>query len=207
MKRQHVIRIGKLLALLVVTQSSHTVLAERPAVTDEMITEGARSAFEHMERGEVAEAERRFAILLRHRPKHFTSRFGLGTVLIKQHKYEEAVEVLEALLEDHPEAHAVMNNLAWLYATAKDVSYRNGPRAVKLAQEAIFLQPRDYHLWNTLAEAHYISGDYERAARAAEQALRRAREQGAPAEQLQDYEAQAARSRKASEAAGVLGDL
>ncbi len=207
MINRRIARVIGCLTLCVLAQVNLVVHAERPAVTEDMVTAGARSAFDLIEQGDVEEAERRFRILLRHQPDHFSTRFGFGTVLIKQHKYEEAIEVLESLLDDHPEAHAVMNNLAWLYATATDVAFRDGTRAIKLAQEAVFLQPRNYHVWNTLAEAHYISGEYDRAARAAEEALRRAHQQDAPISQIRTYEEQAARSRKASQAAEILGDL
>ncbi len=53
-----------------------------------------------------------------------------------------------------------------MYATAEDLSVRDGQKAIRLSHEAMVLAPTDHHVWSTLAEAHYVSGDYEKALRA-----------------------------------------
>jgi hypothetical protein len=59
-----------------------------------------------------------------------------------------------------------------------------------LARRAVVLEPNDFHIWSTLAEAYYVNRDYRRALRAAEEALRMARERNLDARQISTYEKQ-----------------
>jgi tetratricopeptide (TPR) repeat protein len=99
-------------------------------------------------------------------PTHQQARYVIGHVYINAKEYAKAEEILSQLVDDYPEDFTLLNNLAWLYATAEDPAFRSGPKAVELAQKAMVLAPGDHHVWSTLAEAHYISGDYEKAYRA-----------------------------------------
>jgi tetratricopeptide (TPR) repeat protein len=98
----------------------------------------------------------------------------------------------------------VLNNLAWLYATTTDLSIRDGNRAIALAQEALLIQPDDHHVWSTLSAAHYIVGNYDRALRAAEEAVRLGERMEMNPEGLQNYRQQAQRCRQAAEALSIL---
>jgi Flp pilus assembly protein TadD len=173
-------------------------------ITDQQLEQGRASAFDLMNVGQYEEAERRFRVLLRHRPDDTQTRFGLGTLYIQSGAYVQAIEILESLLAENPEHYMVLNNLAWLYATNTDYRLRNGPRAVELAQEALFIQPHDFHLWNTLSAAYYTVGEYEMSVRAAEEALRHGRRRGASSGQLRQYEEQLDKSRIALEANTLL---
>ena len=99
-------------------------------------------------------------------PKHQQARYILAVMYINAKEYKKAEQLFLGLAEEYPDDARLLNNLAWLYATAEDTSMRNGQKAVKFAQEAMLLTPYDYHVWNTLAEAYYVSGDYEKAYRA-----------------------------------------
>jgi len=99
-------------------------------------------------------------------PDNQQARFVIGHVYISAKQYGKAVEQLTELAEDFPEDFQVLNNLAWLYATAEDPAYRNAEKAIELAQKAMVLAPNDHHVWSTLSEAYYINGDYEKAYRA-----------------------------------------
>ncbi|MEE9368154.1 MAG: tetratricopeptide repeat protein [Pontiella sp.] len=99
-------------------------------------------------------------------PEHQQARYVIGHVYISAKKYEKAEVQLLALVNDFPEDFKLKNNLAWLYATAEDPHFRDGEKAVKVAQEAMILAPNDHHVWSTLSEAYYVSGDYEKAYRA-----------------------------------------
>ena len=61
-----------------------------------------------------------------------------------------------------PENAEVLNNLAWLYATAQDASYRNPHEALKLSRKAAEIDPKP-HILDTLAESYFINGDYRAA--------------------------------------------
>lgn len=99
-------------------------------------------------------------------PMHLEARYIIGHVYISAKSYAKAEAQLLALIEDYPEDFKLKNNLAWLYATAEDPKFRNGEKAVQIAQEAMVLAPNAHHVWSTLAEAYYISGEYEKAHRA-----------------------------------------
>jgi hypothetical protein len=62
------------------------------------------------------------------------------------------------------------NNLAWLLATAGDVRFRDGARAVALI-EPIALYLGDWQYLDTLAAARAAAGDFEQAVAAARQAV------------------------------------
>ncbi len=99
-------------------------------------------------------------------PKHQEARYIIGHVYISAKEYAKAEELLLSLIEDYPEDFQVLNNLAWLYATAEDPAFRDGKKALKFAQQAMVLAPYNHHVWSTLAEAHYVCGDYEKAYKA-----------------------------------------
>ncbi len=157
-----------------------------------------------LESGFLAEAERLFEQALALQPESRDARFGVGALYIQQGRYTEAIDVMETLKEEFPDDYTIINNLAWLYATASDHSVRDGDRAVQLAQEALLLQPNNFHVWSTLSEGHYVSGAYERAERAAQEAVRLSREAGADRERVMQYQQQLEKCRRAAEALTIL---
>lgn len=96
-------------------------------------------------------------------PTHLEARYIVAHVYISAKAYAKAETLLLQLIEDNPEDFKLMNNLAWLYATAEDPKFRSGKKAVRYAQMALVLAPNDHHVWSTLSEARYINGDYEKA--------------------------------------------
>lgn len=116
------------------------------------------------------------------------ARFVAANAFMGLKRYDAALTLLEAVRNDHPEQPSILNNLAWLYATSESPAIRNPSRAVELARQALILAPDNYHIWSTMAEAHYAHGDYSRAQRAAEEALRMSRAQNAPTEQVLSYQ-------------------
>lgn len=98
-------------------------------------------------------------------PDQPQARYIVAHIYITAKQYKKAETILLALTSEQPGDFKLWNNLAWLYATAEDPSIRNGEKAVRYAQEAMTLAPNDYHIWSTLAEAYYVSGDYEKAYR------------------------------------------
>lgn len=109
--------------------------------------------------------------LIAEHPRLIDAQFMLASVLIGKSSYQEARELLDRLMEQNPDNALVMNNYAWLLATATDFRFRDPQRALSLARDALFLSPNDYHIWSTLAEAHYVNRDYEKAVKAMEKGL------------------------------------
>lgn len=116
------------------------------------------------------------------------ARFVAANAFMGLKRYDAALTLLETIRKDHPDQPSILNNLAWLYATSESPAIRNPARAVELAREALMLAPDNYHIWSTMAEAHYASGDYSRAQRAAEETLRMSRAQNASITQVLSYE-------------------
>jgi Tfp pilus assembly protein PilF len=99
-------------------------------------------------------------------PTNKQARYMSSYAYIASKQYAKAEEKLISLIEEFPEDADVKNNLAWLYATAEDPEFRHGQKAIQLAQEAMILTPNDHHVWSTLAETYYSTGQYEKAFRA-----------------------------------------
>ena len=99
-------------------------------------------------------------------PQHQEARYIIAHVYIQAHRYGKAQALLKRLIEEHPEDFKLLNNLAWLYATAEDPAFRDGYQAIDLAHKAMVLAPNDHHVWSTLAEGYYVTGQYEKAFRA-----------------------------------------
>ena len=71
-----------------------------------------------------------------------------------------------------PNATDILNNLAWILATSKDPSLRNGRRAVRLALRADKAKPEDAATLDTLAAAYAESGDLKNAVDTQRKAIR-----------------------------------
>lgn len=97
--------------------------------------------------------------------------FGLSAAYIQLEKFGEALPLLLALNRQLPLNPMVKNNLAWVYLKSKDPAVKDPRKAVKLARDAMLDVPADYSIWNTLAEAYYATGDFDRALRAAQSAV------------------------------------
>lgn len=139
-------------------------------------------------------------------PSNREARFVVGHVYISAKQYAKAEASLTKLIEEYPDDFQLKNNLAWLYATAEDPAFRDGEQAIRLAQEAMVLAPNDHHVWSTLSEAYYVTGQYEKAYRAIEHMVRVARRYGRnmPPEMLEGYYEQIEKCRRAWDSEKVL---
>lgn len=126
-------------------------------------------------------------------PGNKSAKYGISSVFIKLDRFKESIAILNSLLSQYPDDYVLINNAAWLLATAGDEKFRDTRRAVNLAREALLRQPNDYHVWSTLAEAHYQNRDYERALPAALEALRLAQGRQAGDESVKVYQEQVQR--------------
>ena len=87
---------------------------------------------------------------------------GLGQFAQAEKAYAKVIELFP---NGSPISH---NNLAWLLVTCPDPKFRDPPKAVKLAQKAVELAPKEGNHWNTLGVAHYRAGDWKAAVEALE---------------------------------------
>ena len=101
-----------------------------------------------------------------------------GVIFISDKNYKKAVDHLEAQIKLNSDNYHNYNNLAWLYATADDVNFRNAKKSLDLSLKALVLAPYDKHIWSTLAEAYFISGNFIKAKRAMQQVVALATQDG-----------------------------
>lgn len=161
-------------------------------------------AYESVARGRRQEALALFQKILKTDPTNKRARFGLATILMLEERCREARVLFEELIAEEPENFSVKNNLAWLLATSRDHSVRDGTRALELAQQALLLAPENYHVWSTLAESYYVLGQYVRALRASRIALQLAEQQAGTESNRMEYRQQYEKCRRAAEAVSIL---
>ncbi|MFT5125655.1 MAG: tetratricopeptide (TPR) repeat protein [Kiritimatiellia bacterium] len=138
-------------------------------------------------------------------PQDKHARFGLATALVETKRYDEAIVIFNQLIEEFPNDYFAKNNLAWLYATSKNPEFRNAEKAIHLAQDALILAPADYHVWSTLSEGYYLSGQYGKSLRAANIALALGeRDARAASHLLTEYKAQVRKCSKYAKAMSIL---
>ncbi len=139
-------------------------------------------------------------------PLNKNARFIIAHVYISAKQYAKAETSLKKLIAEYPDDFQLKNNLAWLYSTAEDPSFRDGEAAIKLAQEAMAIAPNDHHVWSTLSEAYYVTGQYEKALRAIEQMARIATRygQGITEEMVDEYTEQIQKCQRAWESEKAL---
>ena len=147
------------------------------------------------------EAEKYLLKSLEQFPDSKHMRYLLASVYSSSEKYPEAIKLLEQLLAQHPGDYRLMNNLSWVLSTASAVQYRNPAKALALAQDAVLIVPDDYHIWSTLAEAHFVNANFDQAVKTLQHGINLAIEQQADAGTLRTYKKQ---YRKLQEAASVM---
>lgn len=92
-----------------------------------------------------------------------------GGLLLEVGRFGEAERALLKSHEMAPDNATVLNNLAWLYATAP-APYFNPEEALRLASLAAAKEATP-HVLDTLAEAYFVNGRYQEALEAIEKAL------------------------------------
>ncbi len=98
----------------------------------------------------------------------------LGDLWYSRLNYEKTIKAYNKVLSLLPDSPQVLNNLAWLYATCEDERYRNPKQAIALAKRAVALDLSP-HVLDTLAESHYVNGQFEEAISASKHALNMAK--------------------------------
>lgn len=92
-----------------------------------------------------------------------TAWYMIGTMALEKEDLPEAEKALRKAVELDPQNAEALNNLSWLYSTAKDPKFRKPKEALELALRAVSLKPHEPHILDTLAEALFINGRVQEA--------------------------------------------
>ena len=96
----------------------------------------------------------------------------LADLYAQQKLYGDAISNYQEALRLEPDFAEAHNNLAWLYATCDDPKYRDPKAALDHAQRAVKLTEwKEGEFIDTLAEAHFVNGDYQQAVEIQKKAL------------------------------------
>ncbi len=132
--------------------------------------------------GHAAEAMVHYRKLLEIEPENVEARNTLGTALIQQGKLREAISQWQDALAMDPENGNAASNLAWVFATCPDDSFRDGTHAVELAEKALHISGGKIPMiYKVLAAAYAESGRFADAIETAQRGADLATNQGNPA--------------------------
>ena len=98
----------------------------------------------------------------------------LGDLYLDNGDFARAIEAYGESIQLAPHNPHALNNLAWLYATCENENFRDPEKALILAEKAVALDQAP-HVWDTLAESYYVSGNFEKALEASKSALESAK--------------------------------
>jgi tetratricopeptide (TPR) repeat protein len=156
-------------------KDSITLFEHAVAVTPEHFMTRFYLGNAQLEKGDMARGVATMARVLELNPGFPNAHTSLADAYAMRGETALAVSHYQSALQLRPDWADAMNNLAWLLATVKDPSIRDGKEAVRLAERAAKLtdhqQPR---ILGTLAAAYAETGDFQRAIETAERARARA---------------------------------
>ena len=96
-----------------------------------------------------------------------------GLCRMNSGEYREALRDFKSALKQRPKDASIHNNLAWLYATAKDEKFRDKIKALEHARKAAELsKERNAEILDTLARAYFINGKLKEAIETEKKALK-----------------------------------
>ena len=122
--------------------------------------------------GDNAHAQNAFKNLLRRHPRDPGAHEAAAQFFTNHNLYGPAIEQYREVLKLSPNDALAHNNLAWIYATAADLKFRDPSAALEHATKAVNLTAsREPDLVDTLAEALYVSGNFAEAVRVETKAL------------------------------------
>jgi tetratricopeptide (TPR) repeat protein len=122
------------------------------------------------ERGDYDDAIRHFTKAIELDPRSFSSYYGRGNSWYAKGDYDRAIADYTKAIELNSRYVAAYYDLAWLLATCPEGRYRDGKRAVELAEKALELEESPFML-DTLAAAYAEAGRFQGAIKAEERAI------------------------------------
>lgn len=128
------------------------------------------SAF--LKKGEIDKAIFHCQAVLSTQPEHADAHTILANAFLQKGEIGNAIEQYKKTLEIAPRSVPALNNLAWILATYSDPAFRDGTKALELAQRANELSGRNNPIiLRTLAAAHANVGQFGTAVEVGQLAL------------------------------------
>jgi len=129
--------------------------------------------------GRAAEAADHLRVALNIQPAYPDADYFLGIISIQQEHVQDAITHWQRALKFQPRNWNAASMLAWVLATYRDDSVRDGARAVQLAETAVRASSsQDPTVFRALAAAYAEIGRFSAAVDAAQQGLHLANVQG-----------------------------
>jgi tetratricopeptide (TPR) repeat protein len=119
-------------------------------------------------------------------PNNANAYYNRGNAWKKKGDYDQAIADYVKTIKINPRNHNALNNFAWLLATCSDTSYRDGTKAVELAQKALAIRPKDNYL-DTLAAAYAEVGKFEDAIRTQERVIAQLKKEGMKKDLIDEF--------------------
>ena len=131
------------------------------------------------EKGQTDEAITNLERALQLSPSMVEARYYLGVALVTKGRRAEGLAHWRQALLKEPDNVQVLNEIAWVLATAPEAALRNGSEAVSLAEHAVKLtSAREPVVLGTLAAAYAETGRYGQATETEQRAADLAARQG-----------------------------
>ena len=128
------------------------------------------SAF--LKKGEIDKAIFHCQAVLSAQPEHADAHTILASAFLQKGEIGNAIEQYKKTLEIAPRSVPALNNLAWILATYSDPAFRDGTKALELAQRANEFSGRNNPIiLRTLAAAHANIGQFSAAVEVGQLAL------------------------------------
>ncbi|MEL0179436.1 MAG: tetratricopeptide repeat protein [Deltaproteobacteria bacterium] len=125
------------------------------------------------QQGEQEQALFHYKIASEAYPDSFRILFRRSIVTMNLLQEEESIRIHQKMIELRPEHALSLNNLAWMYLTAKDRSLRQPEKALELALKSVELEATIDHI-DTLAEAYFQTGQTGKAIETLRKGIREA---------------------------------
>ena len=133
-----------------------------------------------LQKGDPKGALLHYERALRMNPNSPESHNIVASILLQQGKDREALTEFQLAFNADPSNFTYANNVAWILATARDKSLRDGGEAVRLARKAVEESGAQPAALRTLAAAYAQSGMYPEALQTSDEAINGAISLGNP---------------------------
>ncbi|MBB5033878.1 tetratricopeptide repeat protein [Prosthecobacter vanneervenii] len=133
----------------------------------------------HLMKGQIDASIDFYEQALKLRPAYAEASYSLGNAWMQKRRLDKAVEHFQTALKAAPDHIPTLNNLAWILATSREASLRDGAAAVELMLHADKIAGGTSPvIKNTLAAAYAEAGRFDDARVASRQAADLALQQG-----------------------------